>query len=493
MVKRKISIVWFKRDLRVSDHAPLWHAVNAGHSVIPLYIDEPDYWALPDMSYRHWHFVHECLVDLNQDLTRLGAPLIIRQGKVIDVFQSLHDEFDIQGIYTHEETGNMWTYRRDLRVLNWCKHNNVTINEYQTNGVVRRLKSRDDWSKIRNMRMSDSIIPTPDKIFGITDIQSDDLRGKNNHGTHVQRGGRIAANKILNSFFEKRVGQYLYNIANPIKSEKTCSRLSPHLTWGTLSSREILYRLYDLKPDMPANFKRHISAFEGRLAWRCHFVQKIEDQPEIETHCMHPAFETMRDGYHNDDYFNAWKNGQTGYPYIDACMRYLIHNGWISFRMRAMLVSFASYHLWLDWRVTAPYLAGLFTDYEPGIHYSQFQMQSGVTGINAIRIYNPIKQSQDHDAEGDFIRQWVPELRGVSDMWIHEPWKNESILGNYPKPIVDHATATKFARAELKKARNSEEFRATAKAVYNKLGSRNRPPSRRTVKKNDDKRQGSLF
>jgi len=476
MAKPKISIVWFKRDLRVTDHAPLFYASRAGHPVIPLYIYEPEYWALPDMSFRHWHFVHDCLRDLNANL---DIPLITKNGDVIDVLSTLSNTYDIDGIYAHEETGNMWTYQRDLRVLDWCKSNDINITEYPNNGVVRRLKSRDDWSKIRNTRMNQNIIPTPEKLIGVPDIQYDDIPPKINHGTLVQTGGRKAGLKILDSFLETRGKQSLYNIANPIMSEKTCSRLSPHLTWGTLSTREILHRLYDLKPEMPSTWKRHISAFEGRLAWRCHFVQKIEDQPEIEIHCMHPAFEIMRDGHHNDDYFNAWKNGQTGYPYIDACMRYLIHNGWISFRMRAMLVSFASYHLWLDWRVTGKYLAGLFTDYEPGIHYSQLQMQSGVTGINAIRIYSPIKQSQDHDANGEFIRKWMPELSDVSDMWIHEPWKNESILGDYPSPVVDHTTATKFARAKLKAARDREGFRSTAKAVYNKLGSRNRPPSRR--------------
>jgi len=175
-------------------------------------------------------------------------------------------------------------------------------------------------------------------------------------------------------------------------------------------------------------FGRNLSAFGSRLAWRCHFVQKIEDQPEIETNCMHPAFEGLREQAHNPAYFQAWATGQTGYPFIDACMRNLIAEGWITFRMRAMLVSFASYQLWLDWRVTGHHLARLFTDYEPGIHYSQLQMQSGVTGINAMRVYNPIKQSQEHDPKGTFILKWVPELRAIPSEYIHEPWKWERSL-----------------------------------------------------------------
>ena len=159
-------------------------------------------------------------------------------------------------------------------------------------------------------------------------------------------------------------------------------------------------------------------------------------------------------------YYKAWKEGLTGYPFIDACMRSLNHNGWITFRMRAMLVSFASYDLWLDWRKTGHHLAQSFTDYEPGIHYSQLQMQSGVTGINTFRIYNPVKQSIEHDNNGTFIKKWVPELKNLHSSFIHEPWKmdpttqknNNCILGkDYPNRIVIHEEAIKFARNEIKK------------------------------------------
>ena len=230
-------------------------------------------------------------------------------------------------------------------------------------------------------------------------------------------------------------------------------------------------------------------------------MQKLEDQPEIEFAAMHPLFDDMRREDHNPAYLKAWEIGRTGYPIVDACMRCLHQTGWIPFRMRAMLVSFASYHLWLDWRVTAPHMARLFTDFEPGIHYSQFQMQSGVTGINTIRIYNPIKQSYDHDKSGRFIKKYVPELAPVPADWIHEPHRmSDTMRANYglmcdgqepaeetdkyPMPIVDNAKAIKQAKEKLARVRNQTEFKRLAAKVYQKLGSRNRPPQRTSRKAN---------
>ena len=171
--------------------------------------------------------------------------------------------------------------------------------------------------------------------------------------------------------------------------------------------------------------------FLGRLRWHCHFIQKLEDEPSLESMALHPMMRDLDQLPLNEETLYAWANGTTGFPMVDACMRALNHTGWLNFRMRAMLMSIGAHHLQLPWQACARHLATQFVDYEPGIHYSQCQMQAGRTGINAIRIYNPIKQGTDHDPSGVFVREWLPELSDVPDSGIHHPWlygKSDQLL-----------------------------------------------------------------
>ena len=507
-----IGIIWFKKDLRIQDHAPLHCASLSNLNLIPLYVVETDYWTQPYASKRQWHFIHDSLLELNLALKNLGQPLIIKVRKnAKDAIQAIHEQSPIETIYAHEETGNHWTYQRDLAVQHFCKAQKIQLLEYPTNGIVRKLKNRDHWQKIRQSRLATPLIETPKKIKPSSNQKSDTIPDKNSplfkdsYMINVQKGGRIEAERILNSFLGFRAKEYLYHISKPQKSETHCSRLSPFLANGVISLKEVLTKtsshLENLDPENKKAVARSLSAFKSRLSWRDHFIQKLEDQPEIEYQCMHPYFEKMRPKEIDEKKLEAWKNGMTGYPLIDACMRSLNSQGWVTFRMRAMLVSFASYHLWLDWRVTGKHLAAMFTDYEPGIHYSQLQMQSGTTGINAIRMYNPIKQSQEHDSDGKFIKKWVKELENIPTEYIHTPWLLPPLLQqelaftldkHYPKPIVDHETAIKHARSKISEIRKQFDFSNTAHSVFKKLGSRKTAAGRKKAKQTNKKDKNQL-
>jgi len=283
--------------------------------------------------------------------------------------------------------------------------------------------------------------------------------------------------KYLKSFCNKRISGYAYNISKPEKSRISCSRLSPYISWGNLNIRLVYHHLIKLKKENKN--LRSINAVISRLHWHCHFIQKFEVDCTYETDFINKGFNSLKRNT-NIKYIKAWEEGKTGYPLIDASMRAVKNTGWVNFRMRAMLVSFFVHNLDQDWRDGVYFLANQFLDYEPGIHYSQFQMQSGTTGINTIRIYNPIKQSTDQDPEGEFIKKWVPELKEIPNKLVHEPWKltyiDQKGLGieigkHYPNPIVDHHSSSKIARDKIWMVKKTEEAKFNAKKILEKHAS----------------------
>jgi deoxyribodipyrimidine photo-lyase len=285
-----------------------------------------------------------------------------------------------------------------------------------------------------------------------------------------QPGGRRAGLELLESFLRQRGRGYARGLSSPLTASTACSRLSPHLAWGTLSLREVVHA---------TRSGGGPRAFEERLHWHCHFIQKLESEPELEFRDAHPAYAGLRQT--DPERLAAWSTGRTGWPFVDACMRALIAEGWINFRMRAMLMAVASQHLWIHWRDSGLVLARLFVDYEPGIHWPQCQMQAGTTGINIVRLYNPIKQGLDHDPQGLFLRRWLPELARVPAVHLHTPWlmgEREQraagcLLGvDYPQPLRDHKQAAREARDKVWAVRQGEAFRRTADAIQQRHGSR---------------------
>ncbi len=461
-----VNIVWFKRDLRLRDHEPLALAQQAGLPVLLLYAFEPSVMAAPQYDERHWRFVQQSLADMNRQLEQHGTEVLVFQDELLAVLAQISARFSIQTIFSHQETGLKITYDRDKAVATFCKANNIAWRESACNGVLRGLRSRKDWREHWYDFMAK---PQPrvdwTKWQGVI---AEDLSGfKNLTGLasppnlNFQPGGESYAHAYLKSFLANRIQLYSKSISKPLESRRGCSRLSPYLAWGNLSVRQV-YQASALSATgndtLPTiRWKHQHAAFGSRLRWQAHFIQKFESEDRME-------FENVNRGYDflekktDPSLLEAWQNGRTGFPLVDACMRCLHATGWVNFRMRAMLASFLTHLLWQPWQPGAEWLAKLFLDFEPGIHYPQWQMQSGVTGINTVRIYNPVKQGQEHDPTGFFVKQWVPELRNVPENFIHEPWKmtlmEQQLYGvvigkDYPAPVVELAAAHRHAREIL--------------------------------------------
>ncbi|KAK1742513.1 DNA photo-lyase FAD-binding domain-containing protein [Skeletonema marinoi] len=412
----------------------------------------------------HVAFVNEGLVDLdlrlssgNSEPTATNSDI---QGDIYEhkfqcitvcragaafTLRSIHKQRPINQILCHMESSHLKSFARDKAVRRWCRHEQIPIKEMNQTGVTRCLSDRDDFRKTLTSSWDNRYMQRQQKCI-ITKQKQEELR---------------AAKKKA--------------------------------------------------PSTPSPWLRSLASFQSRMHWRSHFIQKLESQPSLEKQDQCLAFSHLRrqpDDF-NEKYFEAWCQGRTGFPFVDACMRSLIHTGWLNFRMRAMLVSFATYNLWLDWKKIAGHLARLFLDYEPGIHYPQLQMQAGTTGINAMRVYNVTKQGKDQDPSGVFIKKYVPELATVPDEYIHEPHKMPASLqkkcgvvigdgkgGNekksieifqtqqsttilstkecicYPSPIVDEKITAKSSKDKLSAVRKQDSTKREAEQVYLKHGSR---------------------
>jgi deoxyribodipyrimidine photo-lyase len=500
-------LVWLKRDFRLRDHAPLAAAASA-HEALAIWVIEPDWLGSAEFDPQHLAWQWRCGTLLGRELARRGLPLLIRCGALPEVLSALHARWPFERLFSHEETGPGWSWTRDRAVGRWCRERGVAWREWPQTGVVRPLRDRLGWAGRWQRRMDapeaaaparwpgawptdpglwpdDPDQPVPDGWLAAPwggaglppgDHPAPGLHALRRQSRPLPEAGEAAAWTLLEGFLAGRGRDYRHSLSSPLSAESGCSRLSAHLAAGTISMRSVHRASRDAiaATDDPA-LAHGLRGFVSRLRWHCHFMQKLEDEPSIETRHFARTLDGLRPGDIDGGgrpmdaaaraSFEAWCEGRTGYPMVDACMRQLRATGWLNFRMRAMLTSFAAYHLWLHWREPGLFLARQFLDFEPGIHWSQVQMQSGSTGINTLRIYSPARQATDHDPLGVYRRRWLPEFGTAA----------------YPAPVVDEAVALARAREQMFGLRAQARSRLEADAIQQRHGSRRSglPPTTR--------------
>ena len=476
-----VDVVWFKRDLRVEDHAALHAAAQApaAGGTVYLYVYEPDLLAHASVHPGHVRLVGDALGDLASELTQRGGTLWVRSGRMPDVLTSIAREVGpIRRLLSHQETGHAASFARDRRVQAWCRTHRVSWTEFQQDAVERGLKQRDGWSGRWRAFMTREPWPTPSHLpaspAGEPGVpQSPEALGLHAPGLdRILHGGNRAAHERLASFLTERGRTYTKAMAFPHAGAQACSRLSADLAVGALSARTAYQtagvRLRELE-GVDGVWARSVRSFRRRLAWRSHFMQKLESEWTLETQAMNRELDGVHPHGTDHPHFAAWRNGRTGFPIVDAGMRALEATGWVNFRLRATIVSVATHTLGLDWRPVGEVLARRFLDFEPGIHWSQVQMQASVTGINTIRIYNPHKQALDVDPDATFVRTWVPELADAPGRDALRPDLapplSRALMGDYPNPVVDQKAAYRTARDRLYRLKGHPAVKAASQQV----------------------------
>ena len=462
------DIIILNRNLRLLDNAALYYGSLKSNFIV-IYLYDVDYWKANGKSSRQLKFSNDCLEELDEDLKKLNSNINVFNGSFYDLGKWIETNYNNFSIHINHCTDVNY-FREGFDNFKENFKNKITV--YDDFGLQLNNFDRDTWSKNWNHIMNSDLLGVPKpsnnkdrlNLIGFSDFKNEisrEFSGLSN----IQEGGTSKAKELLETFLDQRCKGYRIKMSSPSQSEESCSRLSPHFTYGSISIRQVYQQLNKMLPEL--NNKKDLYSFKKRLYWHCHFVQKLHTEPELEFNSMHRMCDDLRPEYDNE-IIEKWIEGETGFPFLDACMKFLNKNGWINFRMRAMIMSFASYNLWQPWQKTSPRLAELFTDYEPGIHISQVQMQSGVTGINLPRIYSISKQSMDQDPDAEWTKNILPQLNDFDPKLIHNAELNDS----YIPQIVDLKTSAKFARDQIWGIRKSIEFKNEARKVYLKHGSR---------------------
>ena len=451
------TIVWFRRDLRIADHAPLYRAALRGE-VIPVFVFDLALLHHPETGSARVAFMLECLRSLDQDLRDRGGRLMLRSGDPVDVLPQLIRETQADGIYAHIDFERIYGRVRDARLNKALAQENLKIRWFEPLATTDELMPYPAYRDLWFDDMNAAMVPTPGHVHVSTDVMSEPLPTLTDVGhlpdaKQIPPAGTQAARNFLQEFLHEKAESYYWQLSYP--SAEATTGLSPHLKFGAISIRECYKMAQQLKASPDVRVQRSRKQLINRLRWGNGFAQRFRYLPQLELRSLYNIFDD--DGWaFDEDLYRAWQNGETGFPIVDAAARCLqATGGWkeLNFRIRALYSSFLSNLLGMDWRYGALHFMRHLIDGDCPIDHYQWAMQSGVTHCvdkTWTRIYHPGQVAVDRcDPDGIFIKRWLPELKHLPPASLGSPLP----MKGYPTPILDYKQARKQRVQQLEQQR----------------------------------------
>ena len=440
MVSR--TLVWFRRDLRIHDHEPLYRAARRG-AVIPVFVFDRALLQHPETGAARVNFMVDCLHHLDQDLRRVGGRLILRSGDPVDVLPRLVKETQAEGIYSYTDCERIYGRVRDANLNQILTQQKIKIRWFEPSASRSDLIAYPQYRQWWYQEMVAPVVPAPAQVEVPTDIVSDRLPrleqlGHSPDGKSIPTGSTQAARELLQRFLIEKADRYYWQLSYP--SAEITTGLSPHIKFGVISVRECVQTIQRADDRGDRRIQRSYHQLISRLRWSNGFTQRFRYLPQLELRSLYSIFD--QDGWvFDENLYQAWQHGQTGFPIVDAAARCLQATGGylsLNFRTRAIYSSFLSNLMGMDWRYGALHFMRHLIDGDCPIDHYQWAMQSGVTHCvdkTWTRIYNPQQDAVDRcDPEGMFIKRWLPELVHLPPEQLGAPPPTK----DYPQPILDY-------------------------------------------------------
>ena len=426
-----VTIFWFRRDLRLEDNAGLYHALEAGFPVLPLFIFDTDILhKLADKTDARVNFIYQTLQKLNGDLKKVGSGIVIRVGKPAAVFSELLQNYHVQAVFTNHDY-EPYAKSRDQEVAVLLKAKNITFRDFKDQVIFERKEVVSGAGEVYKVftpyknKWLALIETNPISLFPILLKENQFYLFKPDFPDLASIGFKPSAIIVPSKAYPEQIIQS-YHTHRDYPARNGTSRLGIHLRFGTISIRQAV-----------AQAQKWNATWLNELIWRDFYAMILDNFPHVSGAAFKPQYNTIP--WRNDEKeFSLWCAGQTGYPIVDAGMRELKATGFMHNRVRMIVASFLTKHLLIDWRWGEAYFAEKLLDYDLASNNGGWQWAAG-TGTDAqpyFRIFNPYSQTTKFDKAQEYINKWVPEVN----------------TSQYPAPLVDHKFAREKALKTYKRA-----------------------------------------